>query len=573
MTMIHALRAGLVGIALLGAADGKTVEAPAALQTAMTDAYATLAGIDRELGASLQTADAYAAVLAAYENRRSKEGAVAQVNALSRLLETVTDNSNLTLDPELVTFYLMDATFGRIPAITDNTAHLGDRGIAVLRKGAATPAEERELIEALAIARDSAAAMHADLAKIRGETDMMQRLDTQGTLAMDQVFFGFANRNVIDAISPLPATQDRFREAAGNVVASQYALAGRLMNELGQLLDARVARMQRERAVLLAVLAVAVLGALYFFYTFYLVTSGGLRLISSHLQEMARGDLRRPPALPWGKDEPAAVISDLRTAYDSLHKLVRTVRHSARNLHATSGEIASASLDLSGRSEAAAASLEQQAAAMEQIGATVGGNADRAGQAARFAADSAALAVDGGKVIATVVDTMQGIHASSAQIGAIIGVIDGIAFQTNILALNAAVEAARAGEAGRGFAVVATEIRTLAHRSATAAAEIKKLISASVSQIAGGTRVVEQAGATMTVVVENARKMSAVLNDISTASLEQAQGVAQVGAAIHELDDNTQRNAALVEETSAACVALKEQADGLQAEIANFRVG
>ena len=553
--------------------------APDAVRVALAAGYARLAEVDKLLGNDLQTGKAYADALAAYGRAlNSTTGTnvfqlhTAHVRALTRLLEVVTDNSNLTLDPELATFYLMDAGFVRIPGIIENSVQLRALGADVLRSGTATLAQERVLIERLAVARLQAAGMHDGLAKIKGADAMMQRLGLDAVLAADTAFFDFANHNVIDAVSTQPATPGAYMDAANGVVTSQYALADRLIGELERLLNERVATMERERMVLLAVLVGAVLGALYFFYTFYLVTSGGLRLISSHLQEMAQGDLRRPPALPWGKDEPAQVITDLRVAYDSLHRLVRTVRHSARNLHATSSEIASASLDLSGRSESAAASLEQQAAAMEQIGATVGNNADRAGQAARFAADSATLAVDGGKVIATVVDTMQAIKASSGQIGDIIGVIDGIAFQTNILALNAAVEAARAGESGRGFAVVATEVRTLAHRTAAAAAEIKKLISASSEQIAGGTRVVEQAGVTMTVVVENARKMHVFLQDISTASVEQAQGVAQVGAAIHELDDNTQRNAALVEETSAACAALKDQADGLQAEIANFRV-
>jgi methyl-accepting chemotaxis protein len=259
-------------------------------------------------------------------------------------------------------------------------------------------------------------------------------------------------------------------------------------------------------------------------------------------------------------------------AYDALHALIRTVRHSARSLNATSGEIASASLDLSARTEATAASLEQQSAAMEQIGATVRDNADRAGKAASFAGDNARVAEEGGKVIASVVSTMQDIHSSSSKIGDIIGVIDGIAFQTNILALNAAVEAARAGEAGRGFAVVASEVRTLAQRSAAAALEIKTLISTSVGQIRAGTGVVEHAGAMMTDVVANARKINGFLSEISNASREQSQGVAEVGTAIHNLDNDTQQNAALVEETSAACVMLKEQADTLQDEIGNFQV-
>lgn len=209
---------------------------------------------------------------------------------------------------------------------------------------------------------------------------------------------------------------------------------------------------------------------------------------------------------------------------------------------------------------------------MEEIGSTVGNTAERATLAAKFAADNAAVAEKGGQVIGTVVQTMQNIHASSSKINDIIGVINGIAFQTNILALNAAVEAARAGEAGRGFAVVASEVRSLAQRSADAAREIKELISNSVDQISSGTAVVEQAGSTMRTMVTNAQQINTYLNEISSAAKEEAEGVAQVTKAIQELDESTQSNAALVEETSAASASLTDQAQTLQGEIANFKV-
>jgi methyl-accepting chemotaxis protein len=216
--------------------------------------------------------------------------------------------------------------------------------------------------------------------------------------------------------------------------------------------------------------------------------------------------------------------------------------------------------------------LEEQASAMEEIGSTVAHTAGTAQEAAEFSVRNARVADQAGDTIQQVVSTMQRIHASSAKIGDIIGVIDSIAFQTNILALNAAVEAARAGEQGRGFAVVASEVRNLAQRSAGAAKEIKELISASVEQINDGTRVVQSAGDVMAEVVASARQINTLLSEIATASKEQAAGVEQVGQAIQELDRNTQQNAALVEETSAAAAALKAQAELLQKEIANFRV-
>ena len=209
---------------------------------------------------------------------------------------------------------------------------------------------------------------------------------------------------------------------------------------------------------------------------------------------------------------------------------------------------------------------------MEEIGAIVGNTAHTAQDAAAFSERNAEVANRAGETIQQVVATMQDIHSSSAKINDIIGVIDGIAFQTNILALNAAVEAARAGEAGRGFAVVASEVRSLAQRSAGAAKEIKALISASVEKTDGGKRVVQAAGTIMEDVVTNARQVNHLLADIATSSREQASGVEQVGHSIQELDRSTQQNAALVEQTTAAAVALKAQADRLQDEIKSFRV-
>jgi methyl-accepting chemotaxis protein len=266
------------------------------------------------------------------------------------------------------------------------------------------------------------------------------------------------------------------------------------------------------------------------------------------------------------------VIVDLRQAYDAMHLLIQNVQHSAHELNIASDQIARASTDLAERTEAAAATLEEQAATMDQIGGMVGATSERAQMAATFATDNADVAERGGKVFDEVVNTMREIQTSSARINDIIGVIDGIAFQTNILALNAAVEAARAGEQGRGFAVVASEVRSLAKRSADAAREIKKLISSSVEKVRGGTQVVEQAGHAMSEVVTNARQINAFLGEISIAAHDQALGVKQAGMAIQELDRDTQRNAALVEQTTAAAGTLNRQADALQEEIGKFRV-
>ena len=319
------------------------------------------------------------------------------------------------------------------------------------------------------------------------------------------------------------------------------------------------------------VFAVALLIAGYLFLSFYRVMDGGLKETRRHLRAITDGDLTTSP-FPWGNDEAAQLMCELRATQESLRKIVTSVRGSSESIVHFSSEIASASMDLSARTEQTAANLEQSASSMEEISSTVKHTADNVRQAAELAADNSKAAVRGGAVIAEVVSTMDDINSSSKKIGDIIGVIDGIAFQTNILALNAAVEAARAGEQGRGFAVVATEVRSLAQRSAQAAKEIKTLISASVEKVDSGSKVVKDAGGTMQELVVNARRMSDLLAEISTAASEQSSGVSQVGAAVNELDRMTQQNAALVEETAAAASALKDQAIGLANEVDRFKL-
>ena len=257
----------------------------------------------------------------------------------------------------------------------------------------------------------------------------------------------------------------------------------------------------------------------------------------------------------------------------SLQKMVSEVRNSAGSIASATDEIAAGSQDLSDRTESQASSLEETAASMEQLGSTVRQNADSARQANQLAMNASAVASKGGAVVSQVVETMKDINQSSRRISDIISVIDGIAFQTNILALNAAVEAARAGEQGRGFAVVASEVRSLAGRSAQAAKEIKSLIGDSVDRVEQGTALVDQAGATMTEVVDSIRRVTDIMGEISSSSTEQALGVAQVGEAVTLMDQATQQNAALVEEMAAAAGSLNSQAGDLVQAVSVFKIG
>ena len=272
------------------------------------------------------------------------------------------------------------------------------------------------------------------------------------------------------------------------------------------------------------------------------------------------------------KDETGHLLSALQRMQQSLVNTVSTVRQNAEGVASASAQIASGNNDLSARTEQQASALEETAASMEELGSTVRQNADNARAANQLAVSASTVAVQGGDVVAEVVETMKGINASSNKIADIISVIDGIAFQTNILALNAAVEAARAGEQGRGFAVVAGEVRNLAGRSAEAAKEIKALITASVERVEQGTALVDKAGATMTEVVSAIRRVTDIMGEISAASSEQSAGVGQVGEAVTQMDQATQQNAALVEEMAAAASALNAQAGELVNAVAVFKL-
>ena len=289
-------------------------------------------------------------------------------------------------------------------------------------------------------------------------------------------------------------------------------------------------------------------------------------------QTVAAGDLSSQIEVT-SKDETGELLQALKDMNTSLSGIVGQVRQSTDTIATASSQIAAGNQDLSSRTEEQASSLEQTAASMEELTSTVKQNADNARQANQLAVSASSIAVKGGSVVSQVVDTMGAINTSSRKIVDIIGVIDGIAFQTNILALNAAVEAARAGEQGRGFAVVAAEVRNLAQRSADAAKEIKTLIGDSVNRVEEGSQQVAQAGKTMDEIVDSVRRVTDIMAEITAASQEQTQGIDQINQAITQMDQVTQQNAALVEEAAAAAASLQEQAGGLSQVVSVFTLG
>jgi methyl-accepting chemotaxis protein len=373
-----------------------------------------------------------------------------------------------------------------------------------------------------------------------------------------------AGKYMIDEVRPL---QDVVFKATEDSGAFQHEIADQLATT-----SKDVASFSERLIFGLALMMAAIGSAVGWFITRSL--SGALGAepadLCAAVARVADGDLSQP--LRADPRDTTSVQANLVRMQSSLASVVHNVRENSESVATASAQIAQGNTDLSQRTEEQASALEETAATMEQLGSTVRVNADNAKQANQLAQNASAVADQGGQVVGKVVATMQGINDSSRKIGDIIAVIDGIAFQTNILALNAAVEAARAGEQGRGFAVVAGEVRTLAQRSAEAAKEIKALIGHSVDQVEEGAALVDQAGKTMAEIVGAIQKVGDIVGEITSASIEQSSGVQQVGEAVSQMDQVTQQNAALVEESAAAAESLKNQANQLVEAVALFKL-
>ncbi|MDM0027340.1 methyl-accepting chemotaxis protein [Variovorax saccharolyticus] len=386
---------------------------------------------------------------------------------------------------------------------------------------------------------------------------------------------------LLAALNKLKAANDA--EGAGKLADNEFAAAlANYQKAVGALtvheraqIDASARAIANEhdtgrRALIVLSISALAAGALFA----WRLTVGIVRPLSQAVQvaeSVADGNLGSRIAVE-SRDETGQLMQALKHMNDSLAKVVGEVRTGTDTIATASGQIASGNQDLSSRTEEQASSLEETAASMEELTSTVKQNADNARQANQLAVSASEVAVKGGSVVSQVVDTMGSINASSRKIVDIIGVIDGIAFQTNILALNAAVEAARAGEQGRGFAVVASEVRSLAQRSAAAAKEIKTLIGDSVEKVEEGSKQVAEAGKTMEEIVDSVKRVTDIMGEITAASQEQTSGIEQINQAITQMDQVTQQNAALVEEAAAAAGSLQEQAGSLVQAVSVFKL-
>ncbi|PXW23904.1 methyl-accepting chemotaxis protein [Paraburkholderia caballeronis] len=369
--------------------------------------------------------------------------------------------------------------------------------------------------------------------------------------------------------------RDLYQGDLARLQDSYYVLVDKMVDYQAKAMEDDVAKAADDgqsakiQMVLLSVFAIVIAAGTGFFIT-RSITRPIHRAVSV-AEAVSGGDLTHHVQVD-SNDEIGRLLAALRQMTENLHGLVSNVRKGTETITSASHEVASGNMDLSSRTEQQASALEQTAAAMEQLTSTVKHNADNAAEANQVASNASVVAAKGGDAVNRVVDTMSAINDSSRKIVDIIGVIEGIAFQTNILALNAAVEAARAGEHGRGFAVVASEVRSLAQRSAVAAKEIKTLIDDSVNHVEAGGRIVDEAGQIIREVVTNIQHVTAIVGEMSASSREQSDGIEQINRAVTQMDQVTQENAALVEESAAAAQAMRDQANQLTDMVSVFRL-
>lgn len=449
---------------------------------------------------------------------------------------------------------VVDERYAQI-ALSNTIKNVGDRGALTLGRIvlATSPEQQKKYMDEYVAIRTINTAHLANFEKLL-HPDAKAIFDEQSKARKE---YGVVVRKVFDLLAAGKREEAMvvYEDEVAAPQARYYAQIDKMVDLQAQSMVSDVASAKRQMSLAeMQIAAASLLAMLLGVGTAYYITRSITRPIQRAImlaESVAEGNLTYTVQVE-SKDEVGRLMTALRHMVDNLHRIVSEVRNGADTIVTAASEVSQGNMDLSSRTEQQASALEETTSAMEQLTSAVKLSADSASQANKSALSASTVATQGGDVVGQVIDTMSSIATSSKRIVEIIGVIDGIAFQTNILALNAAVEAARAGEQGRGFAVVASEVRSLAQRSALAAKEIKTLIDASVNQVDAGSKMVERAGATMHEVVTSIKHVSEIVAEISVSSREQSMGIEQVNAAILQMDDSTQKNATMVEQGTAS---------------------
>lgn len=490
-----------------------------------------------------------------------------------RTVQGLVSSTGLDLDSHPDTSYLARGLFGDLPQLTEWLGQLRGAGSGMLARGTVSDAERLRITALSARAADRLSAWKDALDIARRHSDVLAAaLQEAPERANDAVraSLDLAQREIIEGYGRSGASTDFFR-AMTPPIDGQFELASRAASVLATMLEDRAADAWRH--LWATILGLGVLAAIALTLA-TMITRNILASLSASLnmaRTVAQGDLTSI-TLATGSDEVQQLLRALNDMNGSLIGIVSQVRGSTDNIATAATQIAAGNRDLSERTVGQAASLEETAASMEELTSTVTQNSENARAANELTRQAAETAREGGQTVHQFVDTMATIRETWSRIADIVGIIDGIAFQTNILALNAAVEAARAGEAGKGFAVVAAEVRSLAQRSASSAREIRELITDSTREVDAGSTLADEAGDTMKNVLESIDRVSHIMNEIAMASREQSAGIAQVNIAVSQMDSVTQQNAALVQEADAAAQSLQEQAEMLVHAVSAFRL-
>jgi methyl-accepting chemotaxis protein len=489
------------------------------------------------------------------------------------LMDQLTDDFGLSLDADAQNHFLIQGSLIQLPWLTEYMGQARARGTAFLTAKQVGAEDRIRLATIISSARERHASTGLNLGKaVEGNAAIKANLDAGMHDAANAVekLTVLARKEVLEPDALTYPAADYFREATASIDAV-FHLGDAAIAEFEKTL---LAQAQEVRTSLILSTALLIFLLAFAAWTGRQVTRSITMPLDRavHLaNSIAAGDLTHQ-IHPKGSDEVGQLLAAFKVMQQNLVGTVGNVRLNADEMATASAQISAGNNDLAMRTEQQASALEQTAASMEELSSTVKQNSENTQQANQLALGASGVAIQGGDVVGQVVATMRGINESSKKIADIISVIDGIAFQTNILALNAAVEAARAGEQGRGFAVVASEVRSLAQRSAEAAKEIKNLITASVERVELGTALADRAGVTMGEVVSAIQRVTDIMASINVAGAEQTQGIAQVSEAVSLMDQATQQNAALVEQSAAAALSLNAQAERLVAAVSAFRI-